>query len=248
VTIAAGRTHVVRPAVPLTGFRDSAILVHCLAPDVPADERPTFRGIDEVRVFRLEVPARSSAFLACILAAVAAIGWPPADHLAGDTGGVTMPVCAPIAGPDPFVVRLVPTANANGASGTVDMRFADSPFGVAVTPDGHHAYAADIRTRGLRPAGSALVVWAATPSLDQVTRMGALADDGSLSGTIAYNKFLVFVTAEASADVDRWSGPILLRGASPSARMHTMAGHGPFSTESCRDWGFGPGTPESSPR
>jgi hypothetical protein len=145
------------------------------------------------------------------------------------------------AGPDPFMVRLVPTANANGAGGTAELRFADSPFGVAVTADGHHTYEATIVTTGLRPAGDALVVWAATPSLDQVTRLGTLEADGSLSATIAYNKFLVFVTAEASPDVERWAGPILLRGASASARMHTMAGHGPFTTESCRSWGFGPG-------
>ena len=62
--------------------------------------------------------------------------------------------------------------------------------------------------------------------------------EGRLTATITYNKFLVFVTAEASADVERWAGPILLRGASASARMHTMAGHGPFMTESCRSWGF----------
>jgi hypothetical protein len=190
--------------------------------------------------YRSKSSMRSFAAAVCLLG-LSAAAWPLAAGPSGDDPAGRAPACAVFAGPDPFIVRLVPTANANGASGTVDLRFDDSPFGVAVTPDGHHAYAADIRTRGLRPAGSALVVWAATPSLDQVTRVGALADDGRLSGTIAYNKFLVFVTAEASADVERWSGPILLRGASPSARMHTMAGHGPFFTESCRSWGFGPG-------
>jgi hypothetical protein len=177
--------------------------------------------------------------------ALAAASLPFTGSLSGDTVPSDSPACRTLAGPDPFMVRLVPTANANGASGTVDMRFAESPFGVSVTADGHHAYAAEITTRGLRSHGSALVVWAATPALDQVTRLGTLDSDGRLSGVIAYNKFLVFVTAEPSPDVERWSGPILLRGASASARMHTMAGHGPFMTESCRSWGFGPGDPGS---
>jgi hypothetical protein len=148
--------------------------------------------------------------------------------------------CRP-AGPDPFLIDLVPTAHANGARGAVAMRFADSPFGVSVTDDGHHEYHAAIRTTGVVAAGDALVVWVATPSLDDVKKLGTLSSDGTLEGTIAFNKFLVFVTAESSADVSRWAGPILLRGISPSGRMHTMAGHGPFQAESCAKWGFAPG-------
>lgn len=181
-----------------------------------------------------------------VVSALALLSLPVTDAVSGDTVSPGPLPCTAFAGPDPFAVRLVPTANANGASGTIDMHFADSPFGVAVTSDGHHAYAAEITTHRLQARGSALVVWAATPSLDQVTRLGVLDGDGRLSDVvIAYNKFLVFITAEASADVERWSGPILLRGASASARMHTMAGHGPFMTESCRSWGFGPGDPGS---
>ena len=159
------------------------------------------------------------------------------------------PVAAPIcsvtrpAGPDPYLVQLVPTAHANGARGRVELRFAPSPFGVTVTARGHHLYDALLTTSGLRPDGSSLVVWAATPELDQVQKLGVLDANGALHGRIAFNKFLVFVTAEASAAVERWSGPILLRGISPSGRMHTMAGHGPFQGEPCSKWGFGPGSP-----
>jgi len=193
--------------------------------------------------------------LTTVTAMLVAVGGSAAAVLpAGGTGpgGVDVgaaPVCASFA-PDPFLVRLVPTARANGASGVVRMHFAPSPFGVTVTVDGHHDYGADVETAGLPdPAGAAaLVVWAATPSLDQVTRLGVLDGAGRVSGTIAYNKFLVFVTAEPSADVARWSGPILLRGASASARMHSMVGHGPFSSESCNEWGFGPGAPGGSGR
>ena len=150
-------------------------------------------------------------------------------------------------GPDPFFVPLYPTAHANFASGAVELRFAESPFGVTVTENGHHLYEAELVTRSLPRDGRALVVWAATPNLDQVARLGTIGEDGRLSARIAFNKFLVFVTAEASADVERWSGPILLRGISPSGRMHTMAGHGPFQGEPCSAWGFGPGAPPDLP-
>jgi hypothetical protein len=153
-------------------------------------------------------------------------------------GGNTVAAVCTTRGPDPFQMRLVPTAHANGAAGDVVLRFADSPFGVAVTGEGHHLYQATIRTSRLPRDTGALVVWAASPELDQVVRLGAIGEDGTLSGTIALNKFLVFITAEASADVERWAGPILLRGISPSGRMHTMAGHGPFADESCAAWGF----------
>jgi len=150
---------------------------------------------------------------------------------------VTDPVCR---GPDPYEIVLVPTANANGATGRAMLRFAESPFGVTVSPEGHHLYDIRLETKGLRAGGRALVVWAATPELDRVSRLGTLDENGVLQGTVAFNKFLVFVTAEESAEVERWAGPILLRGISASGRMHTMAGHGPFQGEPCSKWGFGP--------
>jgi hypothetical protein len=187
---------------------------------------------NEIR--RLVQRATAASAAAIVLAAGALmLAQRPVDAAAGAR-------CAP-AGPDPFLIDLVPTAHANGARGAVAMRFAESPFGVSVTDDGRHVYHAEIRTSGLAAAGDALVVWAATPSLDEVKKLGTLSAAGTLAGTIAFNKFLVFVTAEASADVSRWAGPILLRGISPSGRMHTMAGHGPFQGESCAKWGFAPG-------
>lgn len=137
--------------------------------------------------------------------------------------------------PDPLMtIRLVPTAHANYASGTVELRFAASPFGVAVTVDGHHAYEAIVRTEGLGRATEATpVAWAATPELDRVEKLGPVAPGVPLAATVHLNKFLVFITAEESPDAERWSGPILLRGISPSGRMHSMAGHGPFRGEPC---------------
>jgi hypothetical protein len=179
---------------------------------------------------------RARRSLAALLVFTALSFGPVGGPLAADVASL----CT-LAGPDPFLVDLVPTAHANGARGEVALRFAPSPFGVTVTEDGNHLYHAQVRTSGLERDGRALVVWAATPPLDQVKKLGTLDYAGELDGSIAFNKFLVFVTAEASSDVERWAGPILLRGISPSGRMHTMAGHGPFQGESCAKWGFGPG-------
>ena len=173
--------------------------------------------------------------IASTLAAVAlalAAGGHAAPATAGPPPGWgPAPACA---APDLYTFALAPTAHANGASATARLRFAASPFGVAVTRDGRHTYALTLETRGLRnPAGTVAVVWAATPELDRVERLGTLDASGALRGRVAMNKFLLFVTAEASADVERWSGPILLRGIAPSGRMHSMAGHGPFEGEPC---------------
>lgn len=173
------------------------------------------------------LPAVLAAFATILAAAPAA---------AASAHGST---ACPATPPDPLFIRLVPTANANGASGEVDLRFAQSPFGVTLTRDGNHDFALEMRVHGLElPAGAVAVAWAATPDLGTVVRLGELSTDGTLEGRIALNKFLVFLTAETNPEVERWSGPVLLRGSSPSGRMHSMAGHGPFESEPCAVIGF----------
>ncbi len=148
--------------------------------------------------------------------------------------GARMGAATCFTGPDPYEVRLVATAHANGASGIVRLTFAESPYVVTVTSDGHHRYQARVSTEGLAGRDGALVVWAATPELDSVRKLGTLNPDGTLPpAEITFNKFLVFVTEEEDDAVERWQGRILLRGISPSGRLHTMAGHGPFQAESC---------------
>ena len=49
--------------------------------------------------------------------------------------------------------------------------------------------------------------------------MDRQADLRFSSGPIDYNKFVVLITAEPSDTTGEWSGPIVLRGQSPSTRM-----------------------------
>lgn len=149
---------------------------------------------------------------------------PAGDYMAG------IEACAVA----PESVRLRPTQNAPGSRGSMLLTAPPSPFGITVDAEGHQTQVVVVQVDRLRRrSGATYVVWATTPELDQVTRLGILGDENRVSGPIAWNKFLVFISEEASPDVEHWAGPILLTGLSPSGRMHTMAGHGPFEGVSC---------------
>ncbi len=138
---------------------------------------------------------------------------------------------------DPEVVPLRPTQNAPGGRGSMTLVASESPFGIAVDGEGRHAYVVTLTIEQLRRRdGTHHVAWAATPELDQVVRLGVFDETRRASGPVSWNKFLVFVTEEPDPDVDRWTGPVLLTGLSPSGRMHTMAGHGPFEGVNCQNY------------
>lgn len=162
----------------------------------------------------------------------------PADSVAGPSGAAGFPgsealapagACAVPAADgsasDPFEARLEPTGRGRDVAGRMVLRYAASPFEIAVDPDGHSDYRVNVRVNGSSPPSGTYVAWAATPNLEEHVKLGPVAD-GKVSGRLWWNKFIVFVTVEDSSDVDRWQGPIVLRGFSPSARMHTMRGHG----------------------
>lgn len=130
---------------------------------------------------------------------------------------------------DPDRVELDATQSGRGFEGWLELTFARSPYGVSVSPEGSYLYDIRLQVRSQRRLDDeTLIGWAATRDLQSVRKLGPLDDDLSVTGRIEWNKFLVFVTSESSAEVESWRGPILLTGLSPSGRMHTMAGHGIF--------------------
>ena len=158
-------------------------------------------------------------------------GSPPTER---SDGPAAVLACGPASASDS--VRMTPSRRARSASGTMVLRLDATPFGVAVEPDGSYRYWLAVDVEGLRSRdGLHHVVWVATPELDRHRRIGTLGDDGRVEGEVTWNKFLVFVTAEERPDPESWSQRILLSALSPSGRMHTMAGHGPFSGEPCLD-------------
>ncbi|HKK27321.1 MAG TPA: hypothetical protein VKB18_04510 [Gemmatimonadota bacterium] len=135
--------------------------------------------------------------------------------------------CGATARPPLYRIDLKPTSRAGGAGGSALLRPASTLFGVSVTADGHHRFSVQVQVRGLPDPSSlgsysAYVAWAAPADLGSVRKIGAVGTDGTASGELAYEKFLVFVTAEPSADVTEKSGPILLQGLSPSGQMKNM--------------------------
>ena len=122
---------------------------------------------------------------------------------------------------DLWCLDLLPTARAEGARGAAVLAPARSPFGIAVTVDGTAIYDVSIDVEGLADAapGTRHVAWAAPPSLAPVVRLGEVAAGAPLRAAVALDKFLIVVTAETGAAAAGWSGPVLLRGTSPSMRL-----------------------------
>lgn len=137
---------------------------------------------------------------------------------------------------DLYCVNLVGVPALKNASGFGRMIPTYSPFGVSVTRDGHHEYRLMFLIEGL-PDPAALgpyqtyVAWATTPVLHPMQKLGIVANGWVLLDSVAFDKFLILVTAEASPDVTEREGKIVMRGSSPSNRMeaHDLAQIAPLA-------------------
>lgn len=125
---------------------------------------------------------------------------------------------------DLFCFDLRATAAAREAWGVVELGRVPGPFGVTVTAEGHHVHNLTAWLRGLPDPAElgpyeSYVAWATTATLDPVIRVGPVANGPNALGHISFNKFLILITAEASADVTEREGRLVLRGRSPSSLM-----------------------------
>jgi FtsP/CotA-like multicopper oxidase with cupredoxin domain len=122
---------------------------------------------------------------------------------------------------DLYCIDLSATERGGAASGVVALEYIPGPFTVPVTVDGHYQYAPRITLRGLSrpPAGTSYVAWVATPAMDVVERLGAVANGVNRAGAITLDRFLVLISAETTGVSLELRGPVLLRGESPSNRM-----------------------------
>ena len=132
--------------------------------------------------------------------------------------------------PAMYRIPLENTADAPGASGEAVLTRAASPFGMSLTADGHVQYDVHVTVAGLPdPAtyagATAYVAWATVPDLSLARRLGTIGRADSVVGRVEWNKFIVLVTPEPTATGAHWTGPILLRGASPSTWMQRFQSH-----------------------
>jgi suppressor of ftsI len=99
--------------------------------------------------------------------------------------------------------------------------------GLPVDEAGVHEYDIEVRVAGLpEPASlgpyTRYVAWATTPLLRPMIRLGDVSEIRAARGRVAFNQFLVLVSAEGDAPSAERSGPLVLRGMSPSMRLHPL--------------------------
>jgi suppressor of ftsI len=134
------------------------------------------------------------------------------------------------ADPDLYCIELLPAGESGRAAGTARLLPRSSPFGIAVSPAGEQIYDVLFNLRDLPAPASigpytAYVAWATTPQLHPVVRLGEVRNGTVRAGSVAFDRFLLLITAEASAAAAERSGRLVLRGASASVRMqpHDLA-------------------------
>jgi hypothetical protein len=147
---------------------------------------------------------------------------------------VLVPLAA-AARPDLYRIPLQGTGSYNRLAGMATLTPARSPFGIATTKDGQFVFAIDVEVSVLPPPSSfgaaytTYVVWVTTSQLDRIERLGPLTAGAKTSGKVAMAKFLVVITAEPNAAGAKWSGPIVMRGTSPSNYLTNFSGHTMFN-------------------
>lgn len=136
-------------------------------------------------------------------------------------------------------------------SGTVELGRVRSPFGVAVSADGELLYDVTFALRALPDPATlgpytAYIAWATTPILRPMIPLGEVRNGRTVAGRVAFNKFILLVTAEPSASVQEREGRLVLRGLSPSMMLQPHDLQAMLAATVAR--GPGPGTaPERLP-
>ena len=161
-----------------------------------------------------------SAVAAAIVAAPATTQTQQQDAMgscaeAGNNGG---------SDPDLYCIELFHRPDVPTASGWAKLGRMPSPFGTRVSTDGHHEFDVTLVISGLPDPSSigpytTYVAWATTPLLRPMINLGPVDNGRAALGRVGFDKFLILVTAEASADVDTYQGRLVLRGISASMRM-----------------------------
>ncbi len=137
--------------------------------------------------------------------------------------------------PDLYLIPLKGTGPSSRLVGIAKLTPARSPFGIATTKDGQFVFAVEVDVpllpppTSFGPAQTTYVAWIASAELDRIERIGALIPGTLLRGRVAIPKFMVVITAEPNATGLKWTGPIVMRGTSPSSFLTNFSGHTMFN-------------------
>jgi len=139
---------------------------------------------------------------------------------------------------DLYCIDLFATTRGGDAAGVIELRRPWSPFGVTVTPEGRHrhdlvAWLARLPDPSELGPYTTYVAWATPLELDPVVKLGTVENGRNELGEVSFNKYLIWISAEASEDVARRDGPLVVRGRSPSSRMeaHDLMALAPSAEE-----------------
>lgn len=138
--------------------------------------------------------------------------------------------------PDLYEIPLEGVGPSSRIGGKAVLTPAKSPFGIATTKDGFFVLEIEIQAPALPPSTSfgpqltQYVAWVADHNLETIKPVGGFEPGKTVKGRVTFNKYLVIVTAEpAGTPGERWTGPIVLRGRSPSSYLSNFSGHTMFS-------------------
>ena len=176
-------------------------------------------------VYRTRFQASVAVPVGCLLAWLA-VGLPVAarQRSADVASCPALDLRGAAADPDLYCIELIHAPDFPGASGYVELTPPPSPFGAAVTVDGHHRFDLAVHLAGLPDPATlgdyaGYVAWATTPRLRPIVNLGPVANGRTEAGPVDLDKFLVIVTAESDPDAPAWEGRIVLRGTSAGMRM-----------------------------
>lgn len=169
---------------------------------------------------------RTRFWVGVTLAALAAApsGTARADQTGSPQSRAEMPLCDSATGPSIYCTDLVPTPDLRGVNARLELTPIPSPFGIAVTVDGHPRFRLVAIVEGL-PEPAALgrytrfVAWTTTIALDRESKLGQIRNGRNDLGEVAETVFRILVTAEASSDIARRAGRLVLRATAPTARL-----------------------------
>ena len=147
--------------------------------------------------------------------------------LAGTPALAQGPCATPPGAPGPsrdlYCILLYPGPAGAQAHGTAQLDWIPGPFTVSVRADGTHRWNVTLQLADLPPLprgrAPGYMAWAADPSMASVTRLGTVREGGTRLAAVAFDRFLVFVSAEPDTSVRERKGALILRGESAGNRM-----------------------------